>query len=71
MTEQRRVRQYDVNYNLMPTQPIKSNPSFSLDKMSTRTLEIAKSSLVPDRKKELVKLPSIKFKSNPEDSNGL
>lgn len=70
MTEQRKARQYDAHYNLLPTQPIKSNPSFSLDKMSTRTLEIAKSSLVPDRKKELVKLPSIKFKNNPED-NGL
>jgi hypothetical protein len=36
--------------------------------MSTRTIEIAKSSLLSDpRKRELVKLPSIKLKNNPEE----
>lgn len=36
--------------------------------MSTRTLEIAKSTLLPDpKRRELVKLPSIKLKNNPEE----
>lgn len=49
------------------SEKIKSNPSFSLDKMSTRTIEIAKSSFIPDTKKrDLVKLPSIKLRPNPE-----
>lgn len=39
--------------------------------MSTRTIEIAKSSFAPSyRKKDLVKLPSIKLRSNPEENNG-
>lgn len=37
--------------------------------MSTRTLEIAKSTLLPDpKRRELVKLPSIKLKNNPEEA---
>ena len=54
-------------YNPLTPDRIKSNPSFSLDKMSTRALEIAKTNLVPSiRKRDAVKLPSIKRKtSNP------
>jgi len=57
------------NYNLFTPEKIKSNPSFSLDKISTRALEIAKSNLIPDNKKQpLLKLPSImRHNSNPED----
>jgi hypothetical protein len=54
-------------YNSITQDKIKSNPSFSLDKMSTRMVEIAKTNLLPGmRKKEAVKLPSIKRPgSNP------
>lgn len=52
----------------MTSEKIKSNPSFSLDKISTRTIEIAKTNLLPDiKKKDSIRLPMIKNRSNPED----
>jgi hypothetical protein len=57
---------------MLPSEKIKSNPSFSLDKITTRSLEIAKTNLIPaGKKRELVKLPSIMNKTNnPEDADG-
>ncbi len=65
-------RRPDLNFNLIEPEKIKSNPSFSLDKMSTRALEIAKNNLLPEgKRKEMVKLPSIKTRTtNPEEQDG-
>lgn len=42
----------NINFGMISPEKIKSNPSFSLDRLCTRTIEIAKTSLLPDIKKK-------------------
>ena len=69
LTTENYKQRHNLNYNLFTPEKIKSNPSFSLDKISTRALEIAKTNLIPDNKRQpLLKLPSImRHNSNLED----
>ena len=60
-TELYRQRNHNIANSLITPEKIKSNPSFSLDKISTRTVEIAKTGLFGSQKrKEMVKFPPLR-----------
>lgn len=66
--EETKARGGNINFSLISPEKIKSNPSFSLDKISTRSVEIAKTGLLPiDKKKDSLKLPMIRTRPNPEE----
>lgn len=67
-TELYRQRNQNMANSLITPEKIKSNPSFSLDKISTRTIEIAKTGLFgPQKRKEMVKFPPLRnSNANPE-----
>ena len=46
--------------NIVQMEKIKSNPSFSLDKVNKNSLELAKTSILPsDLSKNMIKLPTL------------
>ena len=46
--------------NIVQMEKIKSNPSFSLDKVTKNSLELAKTSMLPsDLTKNMIKLPTL------------
>lgn len=64
-------RKNGVIPSLVQIEKIKSNPSFSLDKVSKNSLELAKTSMLPsDLKKDIIKLPTLQRRNtlNPEIS---
>jgi hypothetical protein len=64
-------RKNGVIPSLVQIEKIKSNPSFSLDKVSKNSLELAKTSMLPsDLKKDIIKLPTLHRRNtlNPEIS---
>lgn len=64
-------RKNPVIPNLAQMEKIKSNPSFSLDKASKGSLELAKTSILPtDMTKNMIKLPTLQRRNtlNPEIS---
>jgi hypothetical protein len=64
-------RKNGIPPNLVQIEKIKSNPSFSLDKASKNSLELAKTSILPsDLKKDSIKLPQLQRRNtlNPEIS---
>lgn len=57
--------------NIIQIEKIKSNPSFSLDKVSKGSLQLAKTSILPtDLAKNMIKLPTLQRRNtvNPEIS---
>jgi hypothetical protein len=65
-------RKNPVIPNIVQMEKIKSNPSFSLDKVSKNSLELAKTSILPsDLTKNMIKLPTLQRRNtlnNPEIS---
>jgi hypothetical protein len=65
-------RKNPVIPNIVQMEKIKSNPSFSLDKVNKNSLELAKTSILPsDLTKNMIKLPTLQRRNtlnNPEIS---
>lgn len=65
-------RKNPVIPNIVQMEKIKSNPSFSLDKVNKNSLELAKTSILPsDLNKNMIKLPTLQRRNtinNPEIS---